>query len=206
MQPDKQSAVTDAIVTLEWEMFTKVSNIGGRASCQNQPEVFRIMRESQLSVWTPEIQASYLSDLKEAKAQGRNLCTEKYGYMMESTMPEEYAKIRHRLPPVMPEKQELIAQMLVTDAAWEKETAAAYPKLCAHGRPQAKEQDTAEQTSMQTYLAGEWKTYSLRTLRLLRDHQIACREAGRNLTSEELETMMGFYGFDSLEAAEAALA
>ena len=37
----------EKILQLEWNMFQKVENIGGRASCQEDFETFYIMRRSQ---------------------------------------------------------------------------------------------------------------------------------------------------------------
>ncbi len=83
---------------MEWELFDQVQNIGGRAVCQDNWSTFQIMRSSQLLPWPPELLSSYRDDLLEAKAAGRNPLSEKYGYMMERTCPEEYQKIRRLLP------------------------------------------------------------------------------------------------------------
>ncbi len=67
----------DRIVALEWNMFQRVQNEGGRASCQDDYPTFRLMRESQFSVWPEPVLASYLKDLETAVAAGRKLVTEK---------------------------------------------------------------------------------------------------------------------------------
>lgn len=74
-------------------MFSHVSNVGGPASCQMRPDTFKIMRKSQAATWSDELLASYLEDLKAATREGRNIMTEKYARMMESTFPEEYRKL-----------------------------------------------------------------------------------------------------------------
>ena len=88
------------IIKLEWEMFSHVSNVGGPASCQLRPDTFKIMRKSQAATWPDELLTSYLEDLKAATRDGRNIMTEKYARMMESTFPEEYrtlaASLRQR--------------------------------------------------------------------------------------------------------------
>ena len=71
------------IVDREWSMFDRVRNEGGRASCQNDPATFRIMRTSQFMTWPEDLLRSYLADLEAADRVGRNLLTEKYAFMME---------------------------------------------------------------------------------------------------------------------------
>ena len=88
----EHKTLVDAVVTAEWEMFSNVQNVGGKASCQMDPKTFRIMRSSQMDNWDDELLGSYLEDLLNARLEGRNLVTEKYARMMESTFPEEYAR------------------------------------------------------------------------------------------------------------------
>jgi len=77
--------IIEKIISLEWEMFQRVENEGGRASCQDDPTTFYHMRKSQFSAWTEEICLSYLEDLRAAAKSGRNLVEEKYARMMAST-------------------------------------------------------------------------------------------------------------------------
>ena len=86
------------IIAIEWKMFQDVPNIGGTAPCQEERQTFEIMRLSQAASWSEEALASYLDDLTEALKQERNLMTEKYARMMESTSPAEYARIEHLVP------------------------------------------------------------------------------------------------------------
>ena len=79
-------------------MFQTVKNIGRKASCQDNKKTFYLIRSSQFRSWSIEILDSYLIDLKEAEGKGRNLLTEKYARMMESTSPEEYNGIKNQLP------------------------------------------------------------------------------------------------------------
>lgn len=55
MERDVKKEYTASIIRMEWELFDKVQNIGGRASCQDQWSTFQIMRSSQLLAWTPEL-------------------------------------------------------------------------------------------------------------------------------------------------------
>lgn len=96
----EHKTLVDAVVTAEWEMFSNVQNVGGKASCQMDPKTFRIMRSSQMDNWDDELLGSYLEDLLNARLEGRNLVTEKYARMMESTFPEEYAQLADRGRPL----------------------------------------------------------------------------------------------------------
>ena len=80
-----------SIIEREWDQFQHTNNEGGRASCQGNRPMFEVMRASQFAAWPQELLTSYLADLREADAGGRNLVTEKYARMMASTAPEIYA-------------------------------------------------------------------------------------------------------------------
>ena len=108
------------ILNMEWDMFTNVQNQNGRADCQDDYETFVIMRLSQLYIWDQDILASYFLDLMEAKEAGRNLMTEKYGYMMEQTDPEGYARIKDLLPEVSQEKRSMAQAIVRIYKVWER--------------------------------------------------------------------------------------
>ena len=65
----EHTTLVDAVVTAEWEMFSNVRNVGGKASCQMDPGTFRIMRSSQMDNWDDELLGSYLEDLLNARLQ-----------------------------------------------------------------------------------------------------------------------------------------
>ena len=100
--------IIDAIVQLEWKFFDKVQNEGGRADCQNDWQTFSVMRRSQYQAWTGPMLESWLSDLLRAYDEGRNPLTEKYGYMMQSTSPDEYAAIKDQLPVISFQKAAMV--------------------------------------------------------------------------------------------------
>ncbi|MBR4224439.1 MAG: DUF4125 family protein, partial [Oscillospiraceae bacterium] len=100
--------IADKIIAVEWDMFDKVQNVGGRADCQDDWETFSIMRKSQYYCFDEELLRSILSDFLSARDAGRNVITEKYGYMMRYTVPEEFARIEAALPPVSEFKAQLI--------------------------------------------------------------------------------------------------
>lgn len=205
MQPVREERIL-GICRREWEMFSRVRNTGGRAACQNDGEFFRQMRACQFAAWSNDMLASYETDLKQAEAEGRNLLEEKYAWMMASTHPEEFSRIASRLPPLAPEKAGLIDAIVAIQLAWEREVDERFPHFRSGGRPLTRDADSMWVTSFETYLAGELKTYSLRTLRLFLEHMRKTRQEGGNLAMEVAANTARVYGHESLEAAESAVA
>ena len=78
----KKDDLVSKIIEREWDMFQNVSNIGGKASCQQDYQTFEIMRYSQAMSWSEATLKSYLTDLQNARKNKRNLLTEKYARMM----------------------------------------------------------------------------------------------------------------------------
>ena len=193
------------IVAKEWAMFDQVQNAGGRASCQNNPREFEINRRSQLVTWPKEALESYYYDLDLAARTGRNLLTEKYAHMMESTYPTEYAQFADQLPQPSNGTMQQINEMVAIHLAWQREAEQQYPNLRAKGRPLTTAEDSPYQTSFETYLRSEYKTYSATTIALLYDYTLATKNAGNNLALATLAYTMNEYGFPSLEVANKAL-
>lgn len=193
------------VVAMEWKMFQNVANIDGRASCQDNPETFRVMRSSQIMAWSDAALSSYLEDLTAAEAEGRNLLTEKYARMMEFTVPLEYARIQHHLPPLEQEALLLIDRIAEINMAWTEEICARFPYIRKRGRPASSASDTPYITSVETYLRGELATYSPRTLALY--YQNALEQKATNINGAEivLAAMMQRYGFNSLAEANEAM-
>ncbi len=189
------------IVAQEWAMFDEVQNNGGRAECQNNPREFEIMRSSQLKTWSEDVLKSYLHDLTSAAYSKRNLLTEKYAYMMESTYPEEFAQIKQFLPEVAPEVRVKIDEIVDINLVWQKEAEEKYPNLRAKGRPLTSKEDSAYQTSFETYLRGELMTYSAETVFKLHAYTLACLEKHYNMAIANLQNMVGQYGYNTLEEA-----
>ena len=195
----------EAIVSLEWEMFHAVNDGGEKADCQNNFATFQIMRRSQLCAWSRELAASWYADLMRARQAGRNLMTEKYGYMMRFTVPEEYAQLAHRLPPVSEEKRETAEQIVSINSRWDAELAAAYPHVAARGRPLTHREEAPDDTSVETYLRCELWTYSERTLRIMLDYFHSLEESGQNYAEMVLTNTVTAYGYASLSQAEEQL-
>jgi len=194
-------AIIAQIVAQEWAMFDQVQNNGGRASCQNNPKEFEIMRSSQLKTWSEDVLKSYLHDLTAAAYTGRNLLTEKYAYMMEDTHPQEFAQIKHFLPEVPPEVRVKIDEIVDINLDWQREAEEKYPNLRSKGRPLTSKEDTPYQTSFETYLRGELKTYSKDTVLKLHAYTLACLEKHYNMAIANLQNMTAQYGYSSLEEA-----
>ena len=153
--PSKEiRTLADEITAMEWQQFTQVKNQGGRASCQEDPYTFDIMRKSQFYTWDLPVLESYQEDLKEAKQSGWNLLTEKYARMMEHTAPEEYDALKDRLPcrdPARKVLEELLVSLMMD---WTRETAEKIPpQLCLWGRSlSASEDGDVQILQVKTYL------------------------------------------------------
>lgn len=192
----------DQLVKAEWDMFQLVQNTGGKASCQEDFTTFEIMRSCQFKSWSDAALESYLADLENARQGGKNLITEKYARMMESTSPKEYRKIKRRLPPVHPDVYELIGKILKILLACEEELIKKYPNLTKRGRVLYSTEDTPFATSKETYFKGELATYSLKTLRLYYEHISDLESRGENVSEVVLKETVTRYGYGSLQEAE----
>ena len=194
------------IVKTEWEMFQKVNNIGGRASCQNDKTTFEIMRLSQYSSWTAEMIRSYEGDLISAEQTGRNLMMEKYAYMMEYTDPAYFeANLAPALPKTVSETMAIIREIVDYLVDCENVIARTFPNLSRAGRPIASKEDSFYDTSVETYAIGELRTYSRATLDLYLGHVRKCKAADKNLALIVKDTMVRLYGYASMEDAERKL-
>lgn len=193
---------TVQIIKAEFQMFQAVDNQGGRASCQDDFDTFQIMRGSQFSVWPAALRESYLQDLRQAAAVGRNLVAEKYAWMMEETHPEEFSSLRPSLPVCSSAQQELIRTIISLQATMAKAVYLAFPLTCACGRPLYPDPRRPQITSSMTYLRGELCTYSENTLAIYLNFLRRLRAQGRNLPQEILEQTTRQYGYAGLAARE----
>ncbi|KGP76376.1 hypothetical protein JT05_05060 [Desulfosporosinus sp. Tol-M] len=200
-----KEALITKIIDLEWNMFHNVSNIGGKASCQDNPETFKIMRHSQAVSWSEDTLESYLNDLSKAQEIKRNLLTEKYARMMQYTSPLEYAKIEHRLPSLDPEIIPLIDKIVKIVMEWEEELSVKFPNILKRGRPISSTNDSMFVTSVETYLRGELMTYSQRTLELY--YQNVLKQQSERINGSEITLlyMVKQYGFNTLAEANEKL-
>jgi len=194
------------IIDLEWNEFQKVNNEGGRAACQNNWKSFQIYRRSNLLAWNQEMLESYQQDLVHAINNGRNLLTEKYARMMESTAPENYQAIINELPTITEEKKKIIEEISQISVKWAEEFAQEYPLISGNGRPIYFYEDGPYDTSFETYIRGELSTYSENTLRLYFKYTTQLLKENKNLTKMVIENTVREYGYNSLDQAEKRIA
>jgi len=201
----KNMDVVERIVELEWAQFDKVKNEGGRADCQNNFNTFSIMRKSQYLCWTRELLESFLTDLQCAQEKGWNLIMEKYARMMKSTAPEKYVEFEKDLPGLSPERIAIQEEIIKIQVGWMEEFAAKYPKMALNARYIHTKEDTAYNTSYETYLRGELGTYSETTFILYGRFITDMVKEERNLAYEIMNQTARLYGYQSVEDAEAKL-
>ncbi|MBN1837806.1 MAG: DUF4125 family protein [Spirochaetales bacterium] len=150
--------------------------------CRRDLEALKLHRRAQFAGWSEATCASYLQDLEQARAAGRNLMTLKY------------ARMDDRIPPLS--RNPRIAWIRQRLVDWQREVIARYPKLMRGAR-------TLENFS--TYLAAELETYSDRTLELLAGDVESCQRAGENMSLAVYQALARATGHASLEALEESL-
>lgn len=205
MTPEME-ALIDQVVSREWEFFRTVNNTGGPAGCQSMPATFSVARRSQYATWSEDAVASWLDDLIAYGEQGANPLTFKYGYMMETTHPDEFEGIKHLLPEVSDEKRDLVDRLVEMEVAWADDLAERYPHYAARSRPQRTSSDSTEWTSTETYARAEFSTYSENTLKLLLTAYRAAAERGENLTETTATAQVRAYGYETLADADRIIA
>lgn len=199
--------IIEDIVRLEWDFFDDVNNEGGRAVCQDNWDTFSKMRRSQYMAWSIPLLESWRDDLVQAKEEERNPLTEKYGYMMCISDPENNKKTERLLPAVMPEKKETVRRivdgLIPQNEAFRKK----YPRVSGRGRPlRTAEEVEAGWTSIETYALGELWTYSQKTLELFEANLKTFEEEDRSYPETVVENGLKLRGFKSLDEAEESLA
>ena len=195
----------DKLVQIEWADFQIVKNEGGRASCQDDPETFFIMRKSYFEPLSEDVIDCILKDFNDAHSQGRNLVSEKYAWMMQSTSPEQFIQICDSLPQPSVVAKTYIELIVAYELDWMQELLMKFPKLSKHGRPVKTIDDTTQQTSFETYLRGELTTYSENTVKLYYDCVKNFKDKGVNLIFKTLEHEVRAYGFANISDAELKL-
>lgn len=204
-QNPKTQNLAEEITKLEWQQFQLTQNEGGRANCQEDWQTFHIMRMSQFLTWPLDLQESYKKDLERANSDGRNLITEKYARMMESTAPEIFERtIKPYIKPISEPRKSAQEQIILTQVEWAADFRERYPHLGLAMRVLKTSEDTEENTSFETYLRGELSTYSDDTFAKYQRFVNNLRAENLNLTQMIITNTVHMYGYDSLESAECA--
>lgn len=204
-QNPKTQKLAEEITKLEWQQFQLTQNEGGRANCQEDWQTFHIMRMSQFLTWPLDLQESYKKDLERADSNGRNLITEKYARMMESTAPEIFERtIKPYIKPISEPRKSAQEQIILTQVEWAADFRERYPHLGLAMRVLKTSEDTEENTSFETYLRGELSTYSDDTFAKYQRFVNNLRAENLNLTQMIITNTVHMYGYDSLESAECA--
>ena len=189
------------IIDIEWNMFDKVNNIGGRAGCQDDGWTFYVNRFSQFAIYNVDVLTMYRADLAEAQRQGRNLITEKYAYMMEFTDKANYdANLKAYMPVPSDEKLDLVEKILRILVTKEAEFAQEYPGISGNSRPLTG--TNKMDVSFMIYTIGELKTYSERTLAAMYAALTEMIAKGISPSYMIHKNTVEFYGYDDIEDAE----
>jgi hypothetical protein len=184
---DEKATLIDKILKKELDMFLTVPTLQ-KASCQEDPEMFRLVRSSQFASWSKETLESYLQDLETAEKKNVNLMTQKY-----ARMDNLIGKIKEN--PIMNEIVDI-------EIEWQKEMFEKFPCLMSSARALRSSEDTPSATSFETYLRGELETYSDTTLALLlKDVKNYC-EKNENMMMKNYLEMVKQLGYTSIEDAE----
>ncbi|MDY6856116.1 MAG: DUF4125 family protein [Thermodesulfobacteriota bacterium] len=179
--------LVEKILDIELRMFLSVSS-HQKVSCQEDPESFKRTRRAQFLSWSEDTQKSYLNDLQAAEKDCLNLMTQKYARM-------------DNLIPMLNENP-LIEKIIKIQFEWQKKMFLKYPCFMGRGRSLSSAEDTAFQTSFETYLRGELETYSDETLRALYKDVTDQLEKGESMTEKLYLYMVKEYGYKSLDEAE----
>lgn len=205
LENNTKEELVDYMVSLEWQAFDEVQNQGGRADCQDDWSTFSIMRKSQYLAWPKTLVIQYIRDFKTANDKHWNLITEKYGRMMKTTCPAEYAKICDKLPTLTAAQENIIEQIVKIQVSWMEQFAEEYPNMAFNSRSIHTSEDNPYNTSYETYLRGELSTYSHETLKMYGAFVVDLARTGENLAKIIMTNTAILYGYESLEYAEESL-
>ncbi|MCK9988620.1 MAG: hypothetical protein AzoDbin1_05092 [Azoarcus sp.] len=182
------SYLLDRVLEAEWQMFVRVRS-ARHAPCQSAPDNFKTIRSSLFETWTRPMLASYLADLEQAEAVGRNLLAEKY------------ARMDDLIPPLS--DSPLIDIIVTMESNWQEELGRRYPAL--YRRCCRSMDETGDGRNFGIYLGCELETYGDHTLQLYFENIEAAVAANRNLALEALQRLVCKNGYRDLDHAESVL-
>ena len=194
----EKEKLIDEILEKEWNYFSNLNNIGGRADCQDNREDFIIMRKAQWLTFNEETLLSYFEDLNSKN----NPLFQKYGQMMKYNSPKEYKKIKNLLEQPSSQKLDLVEKIMEIYMKWEEEFFKAYPIFSSMGRPLYSKQDDDEDTSIETYLRGELLSYSEKTLVLYLKYILEMKNKNINLAVKNMDNLASMQGFENSQDVE----
>ena len=194
----EKEKLIDEILEKEWNYFSNLNNIGGRADCQDNREDFIIMRKAQWLTFNEETLLSYFEDLNSKN----NPLFQKYGQMMKYNSPKEYEKIKNLLEQPSSQKLDLLEKIIEIYMKWEEEFFKAYPIFSSMGRPLYSKQDDDEDTSIETYLRGELLSYSEKTLALYLKYILEMKNKNINLAVKNMDNLASMQGFENSQDVE----
>lgn len=177
-QNDRESLIND-IIEQELVMFLNTQNRGGTASCQENPDMFRLWRWMVFSVLSDQYLQSYCADLDDAKKNGRNLMTEKY------------ARMENLIPCVSPNMGK-VQKITAIERDWMKSLNENFPALF----PQSL-------ARFDMYFPAEMETLSERSLDLYQACVDAALRDGENLAYKRYTNMYARLNMGTLEELEA---
>jgi AcrR family transcriptional regulator len=184
-----KNELLEQVLDREWQMFVRVRS-ANPAPCQSAPANFRAIRGSLFEMWSEAMLQTYLENLEDALARGRNLLSEKYARM-------------DNLIPALSDNP-LIGEIVASEERWQDELRQRYPALyrrCCRSRD-----PSGDGREFSVYLRCELETYGERTLQLYHENMINAEALKRNLAIEALEQLVRRSGYRDAAHAEAHLA
>ena len=175
-EKENRKELLNNIIEIELHMFKQVRT-SEPSLCKDRPETFKVMRRMTHSVLSTETLESYLGDLQKAKAEGRNLLTEKY------------ARMDNRIPPLKTNR--LIDDIVKLEGWWMRELSQKYPQSFK-----------GESGGFELYLSSELETYSDETLKLYFGDVSRAEKEGRNLAEERYTKLAQQIGYGSIDEME----
>ena len=118
---------------------------------------------------------------------------------------KEYREIESSLPVMTSEQRNIINQIAVIQVGFMEDFAEKYPKLAKNARSITSADDSAENTSYETYLKGELSTYSPETLTLYGRFIADLYSSGKNPAELIMLNTVKLYGYKNLDDAESKL-
>lgn len=165
----------ESIIQIELDMFERVRT-AEPSLCKDRPETFKVMRRMTHSVLSSVTLESYLEDLNKAKADDRNLLTEKY------------ARMDSRIPPL--KSNPIIDDIANIETRWVEELSGKYPHTFK------------DVLGFKIYISSELETYSDKTLELYFEDVSKAENEKRNLAEERYTMLFQQIGYSSIAEAE----